>query len=100
MRAMLFMAGGAALGLLLGLSIGAIVGVGVLLAAPSAPPGEVVAPSAPPGEVVEPSQKAVKLGRSISEGMNTAAFAALLLMPAGAFAGWRRARARRAPPPS
>jgi hypothetical protein len=84
MRFVLLMAVGAALGLLLALCIGGVVGVAVLLSGPSAPLGA----------AVEPSQKAAMLARSISEGMNTAAFTALLLVPAGAFGGWRRGRSR------
>jgi hypothetical protein len=89
MRLMLFLAGGAALGLVLAVCIGGVASVAVLLSGPSTPVG-----------AVEPSQKAVLLAQSISEALNTAAFAALLLVPAGAFVGWRRARARREQAPS
>ncbi len=76
--------GGAALGLILAIGLGCVLGVGLV----------VVGARTVPGPTVEPSQKATILAQSISEAMNCSAAAAIVLIPLGAIVVWRRTRRR------
>jgi hypothetical protein len=86
MRAALHAAAGAVLGFALALVVGVVVAIGVGWAGP-VPSGA--------ADMAGASVKAMRLGQAISEGMNTAAFAALLLVPSGAFVAWWRSRRTR-----